>query len=192
MATPKFSQLSVLVVQNDQAFARSLKEALEQDNYRVKIIRQAQAALDYLAKHTPQIILADLDLPDISGPLLLRSLKNSCPQVPLVFLSSPLETSEIMTGLELGAEDYLLKPIRPRAVLARLNKVLARFYPVESTQVLDQIPAFANLNTRSELSGLKSSALQLPAWPLHERVRQRGFDDPTLWMHLREPGLTKV
>jgi len=134
----------ILIIEDDPAFASLLQAILESNGYEVHLAAKAETAFNFLNILSPHLIISDLYLPDMHGLELLKQIKISHPQVPLVFLSGYSEEVDIVLALELGAEDYLSKPLRSKELLARIRKVLGQPKPVSGD------PSETNSNEESD------------------------------------------
>jgi DNA-binding response OmpR family regulator len=131
-SSPDQLRFIILIIEDDPDFAALLQDILESNGYEVHLAAKAEIALNFLNILSPHLIISDLYLPDMHGLELLKQIKISHAQVPLVFLSGYSEEVDIVLGLELGAEDYLSKPLRSKELLARIRKVLGQPKPVSS------------------------------------------------------------
>jgi len=125
-SSPAHLCASILIIEDDPEFAILLQEILESNGYEVHLAADAAGALAFLKIMSPQLIISDLYLPDMHGLELLKQIKIAYAQIPLIFLSGYSEEVDIVLGLELGAEDYLSKPLRSKELLARIRKVLGQ------------------------------------------------------------------
>jgi DNA-binding response OmpR family regulator len=104
---------------------RSLKYRLEREGYAVTSCELANEALSGARRERPDLVLLDIGLPDQSGLDLARTLQREL-HVPIIFLSARGQETDIVVGLEVGAEDYITKPFGMRELLARMRVVLRR------------------------------------------------------------------
>ena len=114
---------AILLVDDEPAIRESLAFALRRDGFEVEeatTLREARSLAD-----AADLVILDLVLPDGSGLLFLRSLRERS-DVPVIVLTSRDEETDRVVGLELGADDYVLKPFSPREVAARVRAVLRR------------------------------------------------------------------
>jgi DNA-binding response OmpR family regulator len=110
----------VLVVEDDEIVRRAIRLTCEREGYAVaEVDRGAPVASRAEAFH-PDIVLLDLMLPDTSGFDVCRDLRRRGQQMPILILSAKSEEIDVVLGLEIGADDYILKPFRPRELLARI------------------------------------------------------------------------
>lgn len=115
----------ILVVDDDQLVRRSLKYRLEHEGYAVTTADCAEEALTSARRDHPDLILLDIGLPDRDGLEVARTLQREM-NVPIIFLTGRGQESDIVVGLEIGAEDYITKPFGMRELLARVRVVLRR------------------------------------------------------------------
>lgn len=113
----------ILLVDDDQLFRKSLEFSLQQVGYVTQSVATAEEALTLVRQQPPELILLDINLPGIDGMGLLRILHG---QVPVIFLTARQRAFDEILGLELGADDYITKPVDFEILLARLRAVLRR------------------------------------------------------------------
>jgi len=119
---------SILVVEDEDDIRELLRYNLAKEGYQVTGVASGEEALKAARATPPDLILLDLMLPGLDGLEVCRLLKGE-PQtldLPIVMLTAKGEEADIVTGLELGAHDYITKPFSPRVLLARLRAVLRR------------------------------------------------------------------
>ncbi len=121
------SQL-ILVVEDEQKLAGVLGQYLTREGYATEICQRGDTALEWLAEHSPDLILLDLMLPGIDGLTLCREVRKHS-RVPIIMTTARVEEIDRLLGLELGADDYICKPYSPREVVARVKAVLRRAAP---------------------------------------------------------------
>jgi two-component system response regulator RegX3 len=115
----------VVVVEDEQSIADPLRSALEREGYRVEVAPTGAAGLEAVRRDEPDVVLLDLMLPDIDGRDVCRTIRSSS-RVPIIMLTARgLETDRVV-GLELGADDYLVKPFGMAELIARIRAVLRR------------------------------------------------------------------
>ena len=118
----------ILIVEDDDDILQLLKYNLTKEGYRVTGVASGEEALKVLKSSVPDLVLLDLMLPGVDGLEVCRTLKrdSQTSHIPIVMLTAKGEEADIVTGLELGAEDYITKPFSPRVLLARVRAVLRR------------------------------------------------------------------
>ena len=110
----------VLVVDDEALIRKTVRLTCEKEGYTVEEAETGKAALERLATVKPDLILLDLMLPDISGFDVCRDIRRMGLRVPVIILSAKSEEIDVVVGLEIGADDYIVKPFRPRELLARI------------------------------------------------------------------------
>lgn len=118
----------ILVVDDEEDILELVRYNLTKEGYRVTTVASGEEALKSTRAAQPDIILLDLMLPGVDGLEVCRLLKQDpkTNHVPIIMLSAKGEEADIVSGLELGAADYITKPFSPRILVARLRSVLRR------------------------------------------------------------------
>ena len=130
----------VLVVDDDARLRAMLVEYLTRNGFDVSAAGTCSAASAKLARDAFEVIVLDLALPDGSGLDLCRELRARGVHVGVVMLSARGDDFDRVTGLDIGADDYLAKPCNPRELLARIHAVLRRMAAPEASAVRAQVP----------------------------------------------------
>lgn len=129
--------LRVLVVEDSGPVGALVRRSLESEGFLVDVVTDLKGARAALAAaQPPDVVVLDVELPDGSGLELLREAAPTGPSVPIVVLSSRQEELDRVLGLELGAEDYVVKPFLPRELATRVRRAASRPRP-EPPQHLD-------------------------------------------------------
>jgi len=126
---------TILLVEDETSITEPLAEALRSEGFDTEVAGTVAQALE-LAGRDPDLVLLDVMLPDGSGFEVCRELRKSS-QVPIIMLTARGEEADRVVGLELGADDYVVKPFSAREVVARIRAVLRR---VESPEPADEGP----------------------------------------------------
>jgi DNA-binding response OmpR family regulator len=121
--------VKLLVVEDEDAIAEPLVEGLEREGFAVERAATGEAALD---AEEPDLVLLDLRLPDLDGLEVCRRLRERS-RVPIIVVTARGEEVDRVVGLELGADDYLVKPYGLRELIARIRAVLRRTESAPST-----------------------------------------------------------
>jgi two-component system response regulator RegX3 len=116
---------TILLVEDEPAIAEPLAETLTREGFHLQVAGTAADAVDAAARLRPDLILLDLMLPDGSGFDVCREVRKSS-QVPIIMLTARGDEADRIVGLELGADDYVVKPFSAREVTARVRAVLRR------------------------------------------------------------------
>lgn len=119
------SQKMIAVVDDDLNIAELIQLYLERDGYTTQIYSNGKDFLDSLGEQTPDLILLDIMLPGVDGLEVLKGVRKVS-GIPVVMLTARGETFDKVLGLELGADDYLVKPFDGKELLARIKAVLRR------------------------------------------------------------------
>jgi two-component system, OmpR family, alkaline phosphatase synthesis response regulator PhoP len=115
----------ILVVEDEMQIARNLRDYLEDAGFGVTVAGDGSSALASARGERPDLVVLDLGLPGPDGLDVARELRRTS-SVPIVMLTARGEESDRIVGLELGADDYLVKPFSPRELVARVRAVLRR------------------------------------------------------------------
>jgi DNA-binding response OmpR family regulator len=118
----------ILIVEDERAVARSLQYALQSEGFEVLCAETGQLAIELAKTRDPRLILLDLRLPDISGFDVCRQLRNDGLRQPILMLTALDDPIDKVLGLELGADDYVVKPYNLRELIARIRALLRRAY----------------------------------------------------------------
>jgi len=118
----------ILLVDDDHQIVRLLRAYLEKERYRVLTAYNGETALQMLRSERPDLMLLDLMLPDRDGWEVTRIVRGDpgLAATPIIMLTARVEDEDRIVGLELGADDYVVKPFNPREVIARVRAVLRR------------------------------------------------------------------
>lgn len=124
---------TILVVEDEPDLQDVLQHNLSRNGYTAIIASSGEEAIKLAHRDRPHLILLDLMLPGMDGLDVCRMCKSDpeTSAIPIVFLTAKGEESDVVAGLELGADDYIIKPFSPRVLLARLKVVLRRGAPDE-------------------------------------------------------------
>ncbi len=117
--------MGILVVEDEDTLAESLRYALEREGYAVDVVGDGRLALDAVAKSEPDLIVLDLMLPGLGGLDVLRQVRSTS-QVPVVIVTAKDSEADTVAGLELGADDYVIKPFSMRELVSRIRANLRR------------------------------------------------------------------
>jgi DNA-binding response OmpR family regulator len=121
----------ILIVEDDPALLRGLKDNFETQGYQVRTANDGQKALDALAKEPPDLLLLDLMLPKVNGYEICKTVRARQLDLPIIMLTAKGQEDDIVRGLELGADDYVTKPFSIRELLARVKAFLRRQAPAD-------------------------------------------------------------
>lgn len=118
-------QKKILVVDDEFQILKVLKAYLEKAGYQVVTASDGKAALDIFHRETPDFMILDLNLPGMDGLDICKEIRLDS-NIPILMLTARVEEADRLIGLELGADDYVLKPFSPREVVARVKTIFRR------------------------------------------------------------------
>ena len=116
----------ILIVDDDENIANLISLYLTKECYETRIERDGQSALDAFKEYAPNLILLDIMLPGLDGYEVCREIRRES-KVPIIMLSAKTEVFDKVLGLELGADDYIIKPFDSKELVARVKAVLRRY-----------------------------------------------------------------
>jgi DNA-binding response OmpR family regulator len=120
---------SVLVVEDDPAILRGLADNLKFEGYDVQTAPDGESGLRLYDSHKPDLVILDLMMPRLGGLEMCRKLRARGVQTPILMLTARSEEADRVTGLDVGADDYVTKPFSVRELLARVRALLRRAQP---------------------------------------------------------------
>lgn len=121
-------QADVLIVEDEVEIAELIQFHVEREGMHARVVHSGRLALDAVRRQKPDLVVLDLMLPDVAGLEVCRRLKQSedFRRIPIMMVTAKGEESDIVAGIELGAEDYVTKPFSPKVLMARLRNILRR------------------------------------------------------------------
>lgn len=128
--------MKILVVEDDLSLSEVLAFTLRRASYKVIIAHDGVAALQLWEAEKPGLVLLDLNLPKLDGLAVCRQIRSQT-QTPIIILSVRNSDEAVVRGLELGADDYIVKPFSPNQLVARIRAVLRRTGMIDTTSVLE-------------------------------------------------------
>lgn len=122
------AQAKILIVEDEEDVLELVRYNLEKNGYQTETAPNGRLALEKVRSKTIDLILLDLMLPEIDGLEVCRTVKKDpkTAEIPIVMLTAKGTEADIVTGLEMGADDYITKPFSPRVLMARVKAVLRR------------------------------------------------------------------
>lgn len=115
----------ILIVEDELDLASIIKDYLERELYEVEICTEGDKAIEIFDKFKPSLVILDLMLPGMNGYEICKNIRIKS-TIPILILSAKFDEFDKVKGLNLGADDYITKPFRPRELLARVNAQLRR------------------------------------------------------------------
>lgn len=120
--------MKVLLAEDDPLIRDGLAEILEREGYDVIAAVDGEAALAMFREESPDFVCLDIMMPKVSGFDACRKMRDARPDVPIIFISAKSEEIDKVVGLEMGADDYIVKPFGVKEVVARIRAVTRRCY----------------------------------------------------------------
>ncbi|MHC5124297.1 MAG: response regulator transcription factor, partial [Planctomycetota bacterium] len=124
---------SILIIEDDPSILEIVKDNFEYEGYTVKTASDGEKGLEYALNDRPALILLDIMLPGLNGYEICRRIRENELHMPIIMLTAKGQESDIILGLNLGADDYITKPFSIKELLARVNAFLRRQRLSEST-----------------------------------------------------------
>ena len=117
----------ILLVEDDKEIIRNLTAFLKEEGFDTDYVSGQKAAIDYIENKGPEIdiVLLDVSLADGNGFAVCSAIKQTT-DIPVIFLTASGDEFSVVTGLDMGADDYIAKPFRPRELISRIKNVLRR------------------------------------------------------------------
>ncbi len=167
----------ILVVEDDADAAQVVSAYLTREGYAVEVAHDGAAGLQAALTAPPALVVLDWMLPGVAGPEFLTALRRA-QRTPVIMLTARSEESDRIVGLELGADDYVVKPFSPRELVARVRAVLRRSQAREVTEADEAV----------EHRGLRVDPLQRQASFAGREVELTTLEFDLLFALARAPG----
>jgi DNA-binding response OmpR family regulator len=126
--------MKILIAEDDQYIREGLRDLLEAEGYQTVLAVDGAEAVTKYHEATPHLVLLDIMMPGKDGYTVCREIRSHSSQVPVIFLSAKSEEIDRVIGLELGADDYIMKPFGTREVVARIRAVTRRSLATQSPE----------------------------------------------------------
>jgi len=170
------NRTKILIVEDEPSIAEVVGLYIRRAGYHVQVANDGQEALDLLNKEFPDLVILDLMLPKVDGLTITRWLRDQS-DIPIIMLTSRREEADRIAGLEMGADDYVVKPFSPQELVSRVRAVLRRTH--SSSEAISEKPiSFKSLsiNPQTRLVSANDSQISLTA---------KEFD--MLWLFAQHP-----
>ena len=118
--------MQILLIEDDRTIVEMLTEFLKQEDFRVTAVDTQSGALKLVEEREFDLVLLDITLREGNGYAVCRGIKE-LRDIPVIFLTAQADEFSIVTGLDIGADDYISKPFRPRELVSRMKSVLRRY-----------------------------------------------------------------
>lgn len=125
---------NILLIEDNDTIIMVLKYSLEQENFKVISAQNVSEFNKEINKNEIDLVLLDISLPDGNGFEICKKIKSK-KDIPVIFLTAQDEETSVVLGLDLGADDYIVKPFRTRELISRINSVLRRYGHNESNLI---------------------------------------------------------
>ncbi|RDL43609.1 DNA-binding response regulator [Marinomonas piezotolerans] len=167
---------SILIVEDDERLATLTQEYLQKNGFTVEVEPDGRNAISRIVKEQPSLVILDLMLPGADGFTVCRSVRNEY-KGPILMLTARSDDVDQILGLEIGADDYVSKPAKPRVLLARVQSLLRR-----STQDVDQGVVDAGVEQTLEFGQLVVDNSRREAWRDGEEIELTSAEFDLLWL----------
>ncbi|MFP4138261.1 MAG: winged helix-turn-helix domain-containing protein [Halomonas sp.] len=166
----------VLIIEDDQRLAELTRDYLEANGFRVTLEADGARGVERILSLQPDLVILDLMLPGEDGLSVCRRVRDDYPG-PILMLTARTDDMDQVLGLEMGADDYVAKPVRPRVLLARMRALLRRAEPVEVGE-----------ETRLTFADLVIDSATREAWLAGERIELTSAEFDLLWLLANNAG----
>jgi DNA-binding response OmpR family regulator len=143
---------TVLLIEDEESIATLVSAYLERDGFRAKWVRSGMEGLAAVERESPRLVILDIGLPDMDGFEVCRQIRRKR-SVPIVMLTARDDEIDRVTGLEVGADDYVSKPFSPRELIARVRAVLRRTEPDSEAEMIVLGDVVLNRSSREVMVG---------------------------------------
>ncbi len=128
LKVPPVATASILIVEDEAEIAELIRHHVEREGFTARAVHSGKVAMETIERDPPDLVVLDLMLPDLDGLEVCRRLRyqSQTRGLPILIVSAKGEESDIVAGIELGADDYVTKPFSPRVLIARIRNLLRR------------------------------------------------------------------
>lgn len=152
----------ILVVDDDAVFRKSLSFILEQAGYEVQSAPSGEEGMALALDARPDLVLQDVGLPGIDGHEVLRRMRAEFSDIPIIFLTARRRQADQVEGLELGADDFIVKPFEPEVLLARIRALLRRSGYARERRNKSVIVGDLTINPATRMVTVSGEEVELP------------------------------
>lgn len=167
----------ILIVEDDARLASLTKEYLEGNGFQISVESDGSSAAERIANEQPDLVILDVMLPGEDGLSICRKVKINN-EVPILMLTARTDDMDQVLGLEMGADDYVAKPVRPRVLLARIRALLRR----AESQPQGQLESNEPEASRIEFGDLVIDSAMREAWLQGESIDLTSAEFDLLWL----------
>lgn len=154
-------QKNILIVDDDKNIVNLIDIYLKEEGYITQKAYDGQKALDLFFKNPPNLIILDIMLPNITGFDICKEIRKTS-NIPIIFLTAKSQTIDKVLGLELGGDDYLVKPFETKELIARVKAVLRRYYNKEDNDEKKIILPNLVMDLNNRQVYYKGNLIQMP------------------------------
>ena len=158
----------ILIIEDDEGILKFLRRGLAYEGYQVEVARDGQTGLIAARDTPPDLVILDLMLPGIDGLEVCRRLRAGGGDIPILILTAKDSLSDRVIGLDMGADDYMVKPFELDEVLARIRALLRRSQPTSRPKVMRFSDLSLDTGTRQALRGDRVISLTAKEYELLE------------------------
>ncbi len=176
------SKQKILVVDDEASIRRILETRLKMAGYNVVTAEDGEEAVELFNKTNPDIVILDVMMPKMDGYGVTREIRRVS-DIPIIILTALGDVSERITGLELGADDYVIKPFSPKELEARVKAVLRRTVSKDIT-----IPAGKTTKNVITTGNIKIDTARRQVYRKNERIRLTGMEFSLLELLVNNSG----
>ena len=131
--------INVLLVEDESTLAMIIKDTLEGQGFRIRLAKDGEEGLRLFAQDKPDVLVADVMMPRMDGFEMVRRLRKTDKQTPVLFLTARSAINDVVEGFELGANDYLKKPFGMQELIVRIKALLGRAIRTEDSPVRPEV-----------------------------------------------------
>ncbi len=161
--------LKILVIEDEKKIADSLKQGLNENSFNVAVAYDGRLGIELFKKDSYDLIILDLNLPDMSGYEVSREIRNMNSKVPIIMLTALSTVDDKVEGFESGADDYIVKPFDFKELIARIRALMKRSnIMIATSNVIKVADLVLNLDNREVNRGGKKITLTAKEFQLLE------------------------
>ena len=161
--------LKILVIEDEKKIADSLKQGLNENSFNVAVAYDGRLGIELFKKDSYDLIILDLNLPDMSGYEVSREIRNLNSKVPIIMLTALSTVDDKVEGFESGADDYIVKPFDFKELIARIRALMKRSnIMIATSNVIKVADLVLNLDNREVNRGGKKITLTAKEFQLLE------------------------
>lgn len=168
----------MLIIEDDDAVAKGLVFALREEGFTPLRAESAERADDLMKEHTPKLIVLDIRLPGMNGFDYCKKLRSEGRNLPILMLTARDEETDKVLGLEIGADDYMIKPFSLRELVSRIRALLRRSYGELSRTEGSRIVRFGDVEIDTERLAVTKNGTEIELTPLEFKLLKLFIDNP--------------